>query len=178
MFKLFTSTPFKKNKGFTLVELMVVSGIIIFMTALVLINYRPGSQQLALTRSAHKLAQDIRRIQEMAMSPREESLAAGTFRGSYGIRLHQSDPSEYRLFADCNDNQDYELGADEVLESIDFENGVEITDLFGTHLRIIFSPPDPTTTLKPSADSVWIELGISGQSKIIHVNKAGLIYVE
>ena len=108
MSKIFTPALFKKDKAFTLVELMIVSSIILLLTAVVLINYRAGNQQLALDRSAHKLAQDIRIAQEMAMSPREECGATGVFRGSYGIYLHRVQyPNSYLLFADCNDDKAY-----------------------------------------------------------------------
>jgi len=179
MFKNFTSALFKEDKGFTLIELMVVMAIISIMTAVVLANYRGGNQQLALDRSANKLAQDIRRAQDMAMSPREECGGDPAFHGGYGIQLKGNEPSRYLLLADCNDDKNLDSGDDEVLEQINFEPGVEIVALTSNNLRIIFSPPDPITVFMPSGyDNVSIELGISGYSKTIHVNEAGLIYVE
>ena len=62
MFKNFTSTFFRKDKGFTLVELMVVMAIVAIITSAVLLNYRVGNERLALYRSANKLVQDIRRV--------------------------------------------------------------------------------------------------------------------
>lgn len=57
-----------KNKGFTLVELLVVISVIGLILTVTIANYPAIRQQLALSRAAHKLAQDIRMAQEMAMS--------------------------------------------------------------------------------------------------------------
>jgi prepilin-type N-terminal cleavage/methylation domain-containing protein len=174
----------KSGAGFTLIELMVVMVIITIITTIVLMNYRGGDQQLALNRAANKLAQDIRRAQEMAISSREDDpcdpAAAGyDFQGSYGIQLKGGWPSRYLLLADCNNDKNLDSGDDEVIEEIDLEPGVEIIALASNNLRIVFSPPDPITYFKPdTVTDAWIELGINGYSKIIHVNQVGLIYVE
>lgn len=65
------SFQFKNGGGFSLIELMVVVTIIVIITLIIIPNYRQISSQFALERSAHKLAQDIRRAAEMAMSARE-----------------------------------------------------------------------------------------------------------
>ncbi|MDO8669067.1 MAG: type II secretion system protein, partial [Candidatus Buchananbacteria bacterium] len=59
------------KKGFTLIELLVVVAVITALTAVVLPSFRSGDNQLALQRSASKLAQDLRRVQGMAVSAQE-----------------------------------------------------------------------------------------------------------
>jgi len=99
-----------ENKGFTLVELAVVIFIILLLTAVTLPNYRSGEKRLALQRSANKLAQDIRRVQGMAMSA--EEFHGIVPEGGYGIRVrdkHGSPPIyTYFLYADCNNNEVYD----------------------------------------------------------------------
>ena len=56
------------NKGFTLIESMVVIAMIGILSILSIPSYQSAKNQLALGRSATKLAQDLRRVQEMAMS--------------------------------------------------------------------------------------------------------------
>lgn len=168
------------KKGFTIIELLVVTGIIALMTALILPNYRSGDRQLALQRSAHKMGQDLRRTQEMAMSAKEFQ---GQVPSRYGIEFDK-DRDYYILFADLNDNGKYEPSDIEV-ESIAFEKGVKIQDLFTpdskTIVWVAFKPPDPLTTIRdPGGRSILkIQLiNANNQIKVVSVNNAGLITIE
>ena len=164
------------KKAFTLVELLVVIGIIILLTALALPDYRTGERQFALQRSASKLAQDLRRAQEMAMSAKEPPTASETFKGAYGIKF-QTNSSDYILFADLDNDQIYDSG--EEIETLPLEKKVKISNLSpASPLTISFTPPDPQININPSDSLATITLTNNGQTKIIKVNKAGLIYVE
>jgi len=164
------------SKSFTLVELLVAVGIIILLTALVLPDYRAGERQFALQRSASKLAQDLRRAQEMAMSAKEPPTAPDTFKGAYGINF-QTNSSNYILFADLDNDQIYDSG--EEIETLPLEKKVKISNLSpASPLTISFTPPDPTVNINPSDSLVTITLTNNGQTKIIKVNKVGLIYVQ
>jgi len=163
------------QRAFTLIELMVVASIIIILSAVALLNYRSGESQFALQRSANKLAQDIRRAQEMAMSAKE---FGGTVpEGGYGINFQTTATSSYILFADLNDNGVFDSG--ETIEKPSLEEGVRISNLSpSSPLNVTFSPPDPTTNINLSDTLAIITITNDIQTKIIRVNKAGLIYVE
>lgn len=207
MFKTFTSKLFKEDKGFTLVELMVVMVIITIMTTIVLTNYRAGGRQLALDRSANKLAQDIRRAQEIAMGSREEGACPSGFGGGYGIRLSRSDAAphypwfwQYILFADCDNNGEYASTTDSLIQEVKFEQGVTLQKikywdgvqwcpvglpgLGEPVIDIIFSPPDPERVIFTGEsdfdDAIAHKLVLTtedGRTKCVYVNKVGLIYV-
>lgn len=165
-----------KQKSFTLVELLVATGIILLLAVLILPNYRLGEAQFALQRSSSKLAQDLRRAQEMSMSAKEFAGAPATFKGAYGIKF-QIDSSNYILFADLNNNQFYDSG--EEVEIPELEKRVRISNLSpASPLDITFTPPVPTVNINPSAVSAIITLINDSQTKNIKVNKAGLINVE
>lgn len=171
-----------KWKGFTLVEILVVTAIVIFLSAIVLANYQANSQQLALSRSAYKLSQDIRRAGELAMSAKEFQGAVP--RGGYGIHLKLSWGNFYKLYADTNDNEKYD-GADGEIETVYLEKGVVLQDIFPSSLSINFKPPSPTIKIKTesggdSANTV-ITLSLKADStktKKVKVNIAGLTEVE
>lgn len=171
------------KNGFSLIELLVVISIIGIFTAITLANYRGGEAQFALERSAHKLAQDLRRAQEMTMSTRETNIG-GVFviPKGYGIYFDRSQPSQYILFANLNENRSYD-GGNERLEILTPERGVRISNLSsGNTLNILFAPPDPTTWINgvPSGPGAVITLSLeSNPAKIkrIVVNNAGLIAV-
>lgn len=173
-----------KNKAFTLVELLVVMIIIVILSLIILPKYKSIQQQLALERAAIKLAQDIRRVEEMAMSAKEFE---GEIPSGYGIYLRKvSSQTSYILYADKIPNQKYDPG-EEKIEEINLESGIKIFNLSGNHNNIIFTPPDPTVFFT-DADGIDLELDqvsivislISDETKrkTISVNKAGLINAD
>lgn len=166
------------NQGFTLVELVVVTAIIVLITALTLPNYQLGDQQLALQRTAHKLAQDLRRTQEMAVSSRE---FADEVPGAYGLFLDKDLPTQYLIFADLDGDRAYS-GADGLVEQISLEKEIQIQDISpiapNNSLTVVFVPPDPLTVFVPDATSASIILASPSQQKTVQVNQVGLIAVE
>ena len=190
--KSFTHLNFleKNLGGFTLTELLVVTGIIIMLSAIILPQYRTGDKSLALQRSAHKVSQDLRRAQAMAMSaqeitnpnnPSEKVLPPG----GYGIYFGPlASPNYYIIFADCNENQKFDSGNvcgtplkfSEKIEEIKLESKVQIASFSPSPLHITFVPPDPTININDSQATIILSNNV--QTKTIIVTKAGLIYVE
>jgi type II secretory pathway pseudopilin PulG len=172
----------KLSKGLTLTEILVTIAIIIILSGLIIANSGAGKSQLALSRSANKLAQDIRRAQEMAMSAKECPTGTGCadqVPPGYGIYLHQGDKN-YLLYADTNPNQIYG-GGDTDIETINFEKGIFIKDVGPANVSINFKPPDPKINITGVGNEVLIEIALmadSTRTKTIRVNKAGLIDVE
>lgn len=162
----------KPQSGFTLIELLTVAAIVIFMTVLTLPNYVAGAKDYALQRSSHKLAQDLRKAQEMATASQEFNGRAVP--GGYGLYL-QRNSNVYVLFADTNSNKMYD-GPVEAVEALGVEEGVDISFLSPLYyLTIVFVPPNPTTIITP--DASWAVITLNGK-KNIRVNKAGLIEIE
>jgi prepilin-type N-terminal cleavage/methylation domain-containing protein len=176
------------KKGFTLVELMVTVSIISLLSVVVFANYRAGGKQFALERSVHKLAQDIRRAQNMTMGAVEclsGTACAGQVPPGYGIRLSQGD-TFYRLYADTNPpkgNEQYD-GGDVIFEPIYLENGVYIFSASPASFSINFKPPDPVVRIRGGGGDVTearITIALqadTSKTKTIKVNKAGLIEIE
>lgn len=186
---------FASRKGFTLLEITVVATIIILLTVIFMASYRGGEAQFALLRSASKLAQDLRRAQEMAMSSQEFK---GAFQGGYGIHFDISNPNLYILFADCDGDELY--GGESLFvcddcsvapcipdvflekkEEIKLEEGIKIVSLSPpSPLHITFFPPDPTVTIFGGNEAI-ITLSLKDDltiTKTVTVNKVGLIEIE
>jgi prepilin-type N-terminal cleavage/methylation domain-containing protein len=183
-----------KNTGFTLIEVLIVVTIIAVLSAIILINYQEGQAHLALQRSTHILAQDIRRVQEMAM--RAEDFQGTVARGGFGIRV-ESGTSTYILFADCNANQVFNATGTatncnlatsvnpfpEQLEIRELEKNINIVSVSPNPSTIVFIPPDPGTRINAGvATSTTIRLevivgGITTHREVI-INNVGLIEIK
>lgn len=185
-----------KNKGFTLIEITIVVTIIALLGTIFVANYRGGERQFALKRSAHKLSQDLRGAQEMAMSSQTTPLEFGpeTFpKGGYGIYFEEGADS-YILFADCDGDGLYDgtggslscVAATEItpypekIEEIFFEEGISIDSLFpvSPNISLTFFPPDPILIIKPTSNSASVVLSFDGQTKTVSINSVGLIDVD
>jgi len=182
---------YKSGAGFTLVELLVVAGVIVILTAIILPNYRSATSQFALERSAHKMSQDIRRVAEMAMSVKELP-GGGLPAGGYGVFFNISwDNKKYRLYADTQPpgGNEFFTPGDTIVEPpyIELEKGVVIQSINTPNNRvgINFKPPAPTVKIKynvtDEVGTVIITLALEAdptKTRTVKVNKAGLIDVE
>jgi len=181
-----------QQRGVTLVEIVLILGIIAILSSIILPNYKDARAQFALERSAHKLAQDIRRVAEMALSSSEcpvGTTCVGTVPPRYGIYISLNPPRAI-LFADTNSPVGMYTSGDDLIEELNIEQEVFIKDInVGSPPKktsITFEPPAPTVKIKWDSDgddgaSVIITLALkSNQLKIktVTVNKAGLVNVE
>ncbi len=171
-----------EKNSFTIIELLVVIAIIAIIAVIVFPNYKSGQSQLALERAANKLAQDIRSMQQKAMSAeKDDRCSPHNHKGGWGVFFDKNEIKQYIIFSDCNDNNNYDLGNDKTVD-VEFENGVKIDSLPANFMSVIFTPPDPTITINPSSLSkgeVRITLeNNNSKIKIITINKAGLINVS
>jgi len=186
---------FSNEKSFTLVELLVSIFIIILLSGIIFANYRQSGRQFALQRAANKLAQDIRRAQQMAMSAKECPIAIcggppAETPPRYGIEISTANPYYYFLYADRNDNGKFEPTGgkpDKKIEEITLKEGIKISQLFcgvssKLDIWITFKSPDPMTEIRnpgecPSFGKIVL-INTNNQTKAIEVNIVGLIEVK
>jgi len=182
------------DKGFTLLEILTVVVIITLLSTIFIAGYREGEKQFALKRSAHQLAQGLRKAQEMALSSQE---FMGIPQGGYGIHFKEGS-DKYILFIDCNDNNKFD-GSDvcrdcssgecfgyvsDKIEEFTLEKLIKVETLTpysgeDNSFSVIFFPPDPVTIFNPESDFASIKLNFeNGPGKMIYINKAGLIEIE
>ena len=185
-----------KEKGFTLVEILVVTAIIIILSAVVIPRYKVGDQHFRVQRSAHQLSQDLRRVQEMAMGATE--IGQGIVPvgqefypiGGFGIHFDINDPKHYVIFADCDPalNKGYNGSFatpcgpggsmfSELLEDVPFESKVEIGSMsLPSPLYVIFRAPYPSIEILGGSEAtinLWLEID---HAKIKTVKGVGYKY--
>lgn len=171
--ELLWTAGFRIHSGFTLIEILVSISIIIILSAAVLPNLRNNEKQYAQKRGIYKLEGDFRRAENLAMSTQEFGTEVPL--GGYGLYFNIAEKDHYILFADLNNDQQYDAFIGELVEDIKFEKGVEIQGLSSSPLTITFLSPDPFINIRPVAQTAIIALN---NSRKIKVNTAGLIEIE
>lgn len=101
---MFFKRKIKKQKGFSLVELMVVIGIFAVISGVVLFNYGRFSSNLVVTNLAYQAAIAVREAQIYGISVKQASSTAG-FSTPYGVWFSKDVNSgagiqNFYLFAD------------------------------------------------------------------------------
>jgi len=86
----------KNNKGFTVLELVAVSAIMVFLLILFLANFRGFDNQVVLENETNKLVSILKQAQVMALTGQ----TVGSERYNYGVHLEEcvSGSCEYVLF--------------------------------------------------------------------------------
>lgn len=187
--KMLKRRKFKGQKGFTILELMVVVFIVAILTTIYLAGYRSGEKSFRLQRAANKLASDVRRAAELSMSAKDsKSSCAGITASAYGIYAEFATPASYKLYADTVGGDRLYGSSDCVIENITLEKGVIIKDISTAPKKttISFQPPDPQVFIRwnnpsDSTSSVTITLGLQNdptKTRTITVNKSGLIDID
>ncbi len=182
-----------KQSGFTLIELLASFFIIALMTGIFLTNYRQGERQSDLILTGQLLVSDIRFAQANALGlvMYEEAIADG----GWGVYFNKENESEYKIFADRNENRAYDDGeADESKggKTMRLPNSIEIVDLVVIdkdefeenvdELNIVFLPPAPKTYINGeyinNKRAIITLREVSLEKNIqVKVNFAGLIEV-
>lgn len=172
--------------------MIVTLAIIGIMTTVVVVNQRGADRGFALERSAYRLAQDIRQIQEKSMSviePEGIETSGTDFVGTYGITIDSENDSFF--FADLDDIKKCTSTANDCFyKMISLEDKIEIDEVIlnetGQSLvYIAFTPPDPTVSISDGTSDytevdiiLQVEDDTSFGKKKISINSVGLITVD
>jgi len=191
------SVQISNSHGFTLIEMMVVISIITILPAIVISNFPQIKSQFAVSRAAHRVAQSLREVQDLALS-------SVPYRGQFGIIKEVSGygmyidisglgNTKYIIYADNNDqglsNKEYDE-TDYIVSEVDLastESGVvikQINKVYGNKVSINFNPPHPDTTITDleegeySVDIVFAQADDLEKTKTVSINNVGLIEVK
>jgi type II secretory pathway pseudopilin PulG len=184
----------KKNQnGFTLLEALVVIGIMVTMTLLTFLGNRNLHSGRNIEMSAFRLSSEIRKMQGYTLNLQDYS---GHFpEGGWGINL-KSGLGTYKTFADIGLLPDHRMAAlGELYQEIALPDQATISSVkarsdqtdpyseISTDVYLAFEPPDPLVHICDNAVCDYVEMVVeiqntSGTSKkYVYANKFGLIEV-
>jgi len=130
----------KKEKGFSIIEMLISIAIISLIMAVVVLNQGDFTDQFSLTTTANDLEMQIRQAQVFGVSVREFSPASGEFTSAYGVSVNtvNSDyQSVYIAFADRgvkNGTYDGDIscavgGLSECVKKVTLTRGIKINQV-------------------------------------------------
>ncbi|MDP3764283.1 MAG: prepilin-type N-terminal cleavage/methylation domain-containing protein [bacterium] len=174
-----------KTSGFTLIELIIIIGIVGFLSAMVITGGNKGADQRKIILETRRLAEEIRKVQNMALSSIAQDCGVlGNKVVPSGIILSTALPDRYRLVADCDENKAYNAGSDILLSTVILSASQISLVSPASPLEIFFIPPLPVTAINTSeldlASATITLCGIKDITlcKYIYINSKGSVSVE
>src|SRR3989344_725432 len=192
------STKTKRHllRGFTLVELVVIAGIISIVSAVLLTNNNLFGGNIILTNLAYDVALSVRQAQVYGVSTRATTL--GSFTHAYGVhfKLTGGPSSSYIFFVDANNNRIYDNPpADTILQLIEVPPSYALTKICGDAgagevcgttgtIDVSFLRPSPDALIQGNIESgasqtfmnARVELtNPSGRTKSVLISSTGQI---
>lgn len=183
--------------GFTLLEMIVVIGIMVLVATLILVNPSRINENLAIQRAAEEIASSGRQAQAYGLGVKEFRTGSGIFPG-YGLYFDKSVPNSYIFFADRYNNLQYDsspaVPSDEKVSEVFIQGNAYIVDLCANqkqmpagpcglnNLNVVYLRPQPQVSLKTN-DSFYNDFevkikGPRGTVKTIIFWQSGQISIE
>lgn len=152
---------FKKQKGFTLIELMVSIAIFAFMTAFMLAKYGGFNQSILLTNLAYDVALTIRTAQSYGLNVKSADRNTSDFSFPYGVHFAKND-DKFIFFVD-NDSSGTYNASDTAISTSKIKRGSKIYNLcagisanncslVSDSVDITFRRPDPDAIIRTGTD--------------------------
>ncbi len=183
------------KKGITLIEVLIVVVIVLIFSGIFISDFPKIRLQLALSRAANKFEQDIRKVQDMALSGVQFYDSSGDPINAKGygiyINLEDSNSKGYTMYADLDNDKQFVAAQDFVIENVDFsktEPGVIIKNIENlmdsSEVCINFTPPNPEITISDLVEGqtrvqiIFVLESEQTKTKSVFVNTAGLVEIK
>ena len=171
-----------QSLAFSLVELVIVIGIMAIILTLALANYHQSNQRTELLNMAQKIVSDFR----LAQSQSSALIKAGDQIpvGGWGLHFDLAASSSYKFFADINGDGQFSSGENDLTiggREINFPSSVKIIGLSsGNSLDVTFSTSSPVINIwdgsaTTTAATILLQEGTDKSLEIVKINNWGLM---
>ena len=173
-----------------MVEVVIMLGIIVIVSAIVLVSFPSVSANINLQRSVQQLALRFRQAQNQALAVRQVQGQFGpVVPPAVGIYVSTADPTHYVVFADMNSNKMYE-GNDIIIETVGLEPGVRIIELVDeaaqsqSAVSVVFTVPEAQATVYNASGSIGesilvkLRTDAGGLTRGVRARTSGQIAIE
>lgn len=177
-FSRFPPTSVKPTaRGFTLVELLVVSSIVLIITTFTLFQQAKFNSTTLLRSLAYNVALSIRQAQVYGTSVRGFTSGGGvSFGTGYGIHFPSAvTPYQYYLFSDISNTDGirtssaedatppspFKVGSGYALKQLCVRVGAGALDCSISTLTVFFRRPNPEPCISTNANTVVCGLGVT-----------------
>lgn len=106
----------KPNRGFTMVEILVVIFITGLLATLVIVDFRKGKMRSDLKEAALSVAESVRTVQNFAMTGQIQSCSVPASGCGFLLYIDLATPTYFTTFADNNGDLIYTTGTDTLVE--------------------------------------------------------------
>lgn len=139
---------FSSQRGFTLVEMLVVIAILAMLSAMVVVNFRETEKQNAVRLGTEQFVGALREAQNYALAQKRVGNPSAVPAGGFGVHVKKMQPPfvNYTLFADTDGSTDYDAAEDitirpETLPRYSQLTHFRVGETEVDELSIIFRPP-------------------------------------
>ena len=160
----------KKNRsrGFSIIELIVSTSIMVLITTVVLVNHSAFGGNILVGALAYDVGLSIRQAQVFGLSVREFGTGTGVFDVGYGVHFDIDNATSYQIFADVDKNNTFNVG-DGTEEIFSIGQGFSIARICATTvasielcsdadnvsiLDITFIRPDPDALIRINGEAI------------------------
>jgi type II secretory pathway pseudopilin PulG len=176
----------KKNFGFTIIEMLVILGVLALLSGILIVYSRSGEMASNLIRQSAKMVADINRVKNLAITNTIFTDSFGEEKRTCGYGIYfdiTNEPNQYIIFADTS----FDCNTSLHQRSSDGSNDLDVITILpsfsleiGNVQQIFFLPPDPeiffTTLDGSSIREAEIEIKSNTGAVIgVEVNKTGQV---
>ncbi len=176
----------KNNFGFTIIEMLVIMGVLALLSGILIVYSRSGEMASNLIRQSAKMVADINRAKNLAITATSFTDSFGQEKRTCGYGIYfdiSTTPNQYIIFADTS----FDCGTSLYQRPSDGSNDLDVISILpsfsleiGNVQQVFFLPPDPEvffTTLDGSnIREAEVEIKSDRGAVIgVRVNKTGQV---
>ena len=168
------------KRGFTLIELIVVIGILSGLISLFVLYSRDSERQLKLIREQARLISAVLRTKALSV----QTFKSGEASCGYGVNFSTN---AYRIFKEpkaadgsCANNKAWGDATDIEVESVNLSDTGVTLSTSPSMTDVFFTPPDPKVLLSPgnlsqSVITLSVTIAGSASTRAVTINNGGQI---